>query len=210
MAHYRQHYQQQQQPSPISITNLPLSSSTTMVNISSDQKLENSQPLSLPLKSSSSNIMMADSPKLLLFYHGDDISGSPIYTVDMRQPLTKMMNDNNHNSSFKHFISQTYQNRAKVIFPKQQQQQQHSSSSSSSSAELIINNNNKEDVDNDEINEKIQFNQNDYDQAQLILDNVQSNDNGLYWCRVDFRWMRTLISTVELKVHGKLFFLCIT
>lgn len=175
MAH---HYQQQ-----MSITNVP-SSASLLMNISSSniEKLQN--PQSLPLKSS-----MADSAKLLLFYHGDDISGSPIYTVDMRRPLSSTtMNGNS--SSFKHFISQTYQNRAKVIFPKQ-----------TSSSESI--NNDDDDADDVDI-------QSNHDhQAQLILDNVQPNDNGLYWCRVDFRWMRTLISTVELKVFGKFFSLVV-
>lgn len=50
---------------------------------------------------------------------------------------------------------------------------------------------------------KVIFSHETPNQAQLILDNIQLNDTGLYWCRVDFRWMRTLISTIELKVHGK-------
>lgn len=109
--------------------------------------------------------MLPESPMLLLFYHGNDISGSPIYTVDMRN--AKLSNDtgqSNSSSSSRHFISKEYQNRTKVIFSNETP-----------------------------------------NQAQLILDNIQLNDTGLYWCRVDFRWMRTLISTIELKVHGRAF-----
>ncbi|KAJ6221820.1 hypothetical protein RDWZM_000365, partial [Blomia tropicalis] len=103
-----------------------------------------------------------DTPNLILWYRGEDISGSPIYTVDGRdqnvRPMWQLTNETNGREATKrHFIAPELSKRARV--------------------DLSIR------------------------PAMLIIDNIDSSDSGIYWCRVDFRWTRTLISMVELQVN---------
>lgn len=103
-----------------------------------------------------------DSAKLILWYHGGDISGNPIYTVDSRDdpmPNAQYLNTRDQNNTNRHFVPSSHSNRTSVNL--------HS------------------------------------DPIYLVLNDVTLNDTGTYWCRVDFRWTRTLISTVQLRIHGK-------
>lgn len=38
--------------------------------------------------------------------------------------------------------------------------------------------------------------------AMLTINPIIDSDDGQYWCRVDFRWTRTTISSVRLSVIG--------
>lgn len=38
----------------------------------------------------------------------------------------------------------------------------------------------------------------------LVIDNLQLSDEGIYRCRVDFRWSRTFSKFYQLKIIGKL------
>lgn len=109
-----------------------------------------------------------DSPQLILWYHGNDISGSPIYTLDGRDLAAPLSGAHDgdaspENQTMRHFVAPDYQHRARI------------------------------DLSGHPV--------------QLLLDAVDVNDTGTYWCRVDFRWTRTLISMMQLKVHGKPFLL---
>ncbi|OTF82663.1 hypothetical protein BLA29_002768 [Euroglyphus maynei] len=148
-----------------------------------------------------------DMIQLILWYHGDDISGSPFYSVDARLQQSSMTNNPNDSSSFhnnqqqqqnpitnqwKHFLMDPYNERAKFVFnhhyvnnniSNQQTMTikssfENSQQSSSSSGNILIN------------------------PFMLIIDPVEEQDQGLYWCRVDYRWTRTTISKVMLNVYG--------
>ena len=126
--------------------------------------LFNSSVTSFPSSSTSS-----DGLNLILWYRGEDISGSPIYTVDGRDISSKGTGTGtwsnsgggsatNNNDSSRHFVGSELTNRAHVNLAMHP--------------------------------------------ATLIIDSIDSGDSGTYWCRVDFRWTRTLISMVQLTVHG--------
>ncbi|KAH9391365.1 hypothetical protein TYRP_006968 [Tyrophagus putrescentiae] len=86
-----------------------------------------------------------DDANLILWYRGDDISGSPIYTVDGRDLSPSAAS---------------------------------SAAGPLGSGQLATR------------------------PAVLLIEGATAADSGTYWCRVDFRWTRTLISTVKLNVHG--------
>lgn len=137
-----------------------LRSSTSFDSLETDQQ----QPQAEPYHSAAISKTAQDSPQLILWYHGEDISGSPIYTLDGRDLGMPQSGDDGsnqlENQTMRHFVSPEYQHRAHVDLTSHP--------------------------------------------VQLLLDNVDVNDTGTYWCRVDFRWTRTLISMVQLKVHGEL------
>lgn len=117
----------------------------------------------------------ADSIQLILWYHGDDISGSPFYSVDARSA-----NDNKMMSMY---------------YAKQQPQQpQPPRSQSSAEAEW-------QHFVMDPYNDRAKFDMHT-SPSQLHLGPVGERDSGVYWCRVDYRWTRTTISKVRLNVLG--------
>ncbi|KAH7639128.1 hypothetical protein HUG17_3161 [Dermatophagoides farinae] len=148
-----------------------------------------------------------DMIQLILWYHGDDISGSPFYSVDARlqqQPSSSSSLMNNQNDSFntnqqqqnpitnqwKHFLMDPYNERAKfvvnhhTIYSNQQQQEQ--------TTKKIFDNFQQQQQQSGNIL---------INPFMLIIDPVQEQDQGLYWCRVDYRWTRTTISKVKLNVY---------
>lgn len=139
------HHHHPHQPS------LPLSSASSSSNGSSS-----SFPASFANSPS-----LDDAFNLILWYRGDDINGSPIYTVDGRDlaPWPAATGNENSTSNTRHFVGPQLQGRAKANLAARPS-------------------------------------------AVLLIEDVQAADSGTYWCRVDFRWTRTLISTVQLNVHG--------
>lgn len=109
-----------------------------------------------------------DSIKLILWYKGNEITGSPIYSIDSRNiqsnqiGLSKGTSTSSSSSKAHHFVNETIEFRAKF------------SESSESTGRLTIN-------------------------------PVLESDHGMYLCRVDFKWSRTIISIVQLNVIGKHF-----
>lgn len=145
----------------------------------------------------------SDSISLVLWFHGEDISGTPIYSVDARfNPFHKAQ----------HFVHKQYQNRQVMNFtlsqfdkssetvPELWQTPPPSGSSprpnnakpvSASTAHLLM----MPVVEGFVLSIASQYSP--YDSASC-------SDAGLYWCRVDYRFYRSTISIVTVNVIGEL------
>lgn len=163
----------------------------------------------------------SDSISLVLWYRGEDISGSPIYTLDAR-----------HQTSFeqaKHFIHKDYQHKKLMNFTLNTEHNQgnNDGSSLSSPSTVVLERNSPNILFNNDYNASststiIDHHGNNNDSmttptttttttikpiakstAHLYVLPVEESDAGLYWCRVDYKWERTTISTVTLNVIGK-------
>lgn len=133
----------------------------------------------------------ADSISLVLWYRGEDISGTPIYSVDARYTAF---------SNAQYFAQKDYQSREVMNFTLN-----------------TVDSVNKRQVLVDESTIGDNLKQSDKDvqkshkvkekksssTAHLYLMPVIESDAGLYWCRVDYKWERTTISTVTMNVIGK-------
>lgn len=136
----------------------------------SHQNARHTSPISPPLNGTfahTSSGAASDGAHLILWYRGEDISGSPLYTVDGRdigpKSASSQRNDDpTTGSSLRHFVGPELTGRARVNLASRP--------------------------------------------AMLLIDAIDAADSGTYWCRVDYRWTRTLISMVQLHVHGT--FLC--
>ena len=172
---YNHHHHYDQQTSHSSSLSSPSPSMLSLFNVNSTFLFHHASALSslftsknvqsslIPLTSASGpGTSPSDIANLILWYHGDDISGSPIYTVDGRgDNIYMMLKSHQH----RHFVSTKLTNRTSVDLYSRP--------------------------------------------ARLIIDSVDLEDSGTYWCRADFRWTRTLISMVELNVQGKVLYLLI-
>lgn len=154
----------------------------------SERTRKNEETINSPNgKSSKRNSTQVDwnSIQLILWYHGEDISGSPFYSVDARGEGGRSHYFHPHFSS-----------------------SPHRPSSSSNSTVM------DEKGNNDDGQSWLRhFVVSPYsDRAHLDalktpwllnIDDVTERDGGWYWCRVDYRWTRTTISRVKLNVMGK-------
>uniref|UniRef100_A0A6P6Y6Q3 Uncharacterized protein LOC113795148 n=1 Tax=Dermatophagoides pteronyssinus TaxID=6956 RepID=A0A6P6Y6Q3_DERPT len=107
----------------------------------------------------------SDSISLVLWYRGDDISGSPIYSVDARH------------QSFE--------------YQQQQQLEMESKFKTTSSMPSTTTTTTLPTITSKPISKST---------AHLYIMPIEEKDSGLYWCRVDYKWERTTISTVTLNV----------
>lgn len=170
----------------------------------------------------------SDSISLVLWYRGEDISGSPIYTLDARHQ--------NSIEQAKHFVHKDYQHKKLMNFTLNTDHSQSSNDGSSifSSSTVVSEKNNPNVALNNDYNASststvIDHHSNNNDSAttptsstttttttikpiakstaHLYVMPVEETDAGLYWCRVDYKWERTTISTVTLNVIGKFCYL---
>lgn len=111
----------------------------------------------------------ADSLSLVLWYRGEDISGTPIYSIDSRYTTFDRA---------QYFTANKYQSREIVNFT-------------------------LDTAYSEEENSMNQTAPKSTSTAHLYLMPVVESDAGLYWCRVDYKWERTTISTVTMNVIGK-------
>ncbi|KAH9420191.1 hypothetical protein DERP_011525 [Dermatophagoides pteronyssinus] len=159
----------------------------------------------------------SDSISLVLWYRGDDISGSPIYSVDASHQSFEYA---------QHFIHKNYQHKQLMNFTLNQQQQQQQQS-----INFTLNQQKSGDINNSsskqqqqqqlEIESKFKTTSSSMPSttttttttlptitskpiskstAHLYIMPIEEKDSGLYWCRVDYKWERTTISTVTLNV----------
>ena len=125
----------------------------------------------------------ADSANLILWYRGEDISGSPIYTVDMRHFASKTMAHSTPPTSVRNLLLNSRNDRRLKSPPPTNINERYFVAPELSNRA------------------RVQIIPDYY--AQLLINPVKLTDSGTYWCRVDFRWRRTLISTAEVHVNGK-------
>lgn len=116
----------------------------------------------------------ADSISLVLWYRGEDISGTPIYSVDARHTQFQKA---------QHFTSKPYQERQLMNFTLTTLEVDAETSSNSTSSSLTKTSS--------------------ASTAHLYLMPVEESDAGLYWCRVDYKYERTTISIVTVNVIGE-------
>ena len=122
----------------------------------------------------------SDSISLVLWYRGEDISGTPIYSVDAR--YTPFENA-------QHFVQKQYQKRETIIFRLNQAEL--------SQTDPLI------PLSTIGPKTSIQSKPISSSTAHLYMKPVEEDDGGLYWCRVDYKWERTTISIVTMNVIGK-------
>lgn len=132
----------------------------------------------------------SDSISLVLWYRGEDISGTPIYSVDARYtPLSKAQ----------HFISEAYQTRELVNFTMSLEMiRDYEANGLQSELEKVTTTTSSPENKTTARSKPISSST-----AHLWLKPVIESDAGLYWCRVDYKWERTTISIVTVNVIGK-------
>lgn len=133
----------------------------------------------------------SDSISLVLWYRGEDISGTPIYSVDARYtPLSKAQ----------HFISEAYQTRELVNFTMSLEMiRDYEANGMSTEVAAAVSTTTTASPENKTMGAKPISSST----AHLWLKPVVEGDAGLYWCRVDYKWERTTISIVTVNVIGK-------
>lgn len=118
----------------------------------------------------------SDSISLVLWYRGEDISGTPIYSVDARYtPFSKAQ----------HFVHKSYITRQLMNFTLTRLNNDPAEPSGTSPKPT-------------EYSKPVATST-----AHLYVMPAEESDAGLYWCRVDYKWERTTISIVTVNVIGE-------